>query len=473
MPLLQQIFRIAVIVGSLAAWAAAQPVAQLEEDLSRDMERYYSLVEHSLEHRIEIARFYNRFEDYLDENGFLKAEYVHGIKQKTKEYLATRQAMYDIILKRESWVDDDSIPETLRLKGVMLSLSGAIVLYDNYAFALADYQHNTHLRKIIDSEDTAYDVGDANLRRLSYSYNSLINRYRVQQAVNYYQEHRGDINPRDDGMRYLQQLIDQSPSYKSFNDDRFLKTLASKLKLYRETTTDSLGKATDTGMNTISLLFGNAVGLVSFRHGKMYDNPAREREVASTLKAGDILLEKTPFRLTDTLIPGYWGHAAIWVGTKEELVALGIWEHALVRPHHRAIENGHHVIEALRSGVEINPLSQFMNIDDLAVLRETHIGDADLKQVLLRAFGQIGKSYDFNFDVETTDKIVCSELVYTTYTHLQWPTDKTLGRYTVSPDNIAAKTQDATLDIIALYHNGDRVRETKPMWELMLAEKVD
>ena len=31
-------------------------------------------------------------------------------------------------------------------------------------------------------------------------------------------------------------------------------------------------------------------------------------------QAGDILLEKTPFRLTDKLIPGYWGHAAVWIG---------------------------------------------------------------------------------------------------------------------------------------------------------------
>ena len=32
------------------------------------------------------------------------------------------------------------------------------------------------------------------------------------------------------------------------------------------------------------------------------------------MQAGDILLEKTPFRLTDKMIPRYWGHATIWTG---------------------------------------------------------------------------------------------------------------------------------------------------------------
>jgi len=29
--------------------------------------------------------------------------------------------------------------------------------------------------------------------------------------------------------------------------------------------------------------------------------------------------------LTDQLIPGHWGHAAVYIGTEEELEALGIW----------------------------------------------------------------------------------------------------------------------------------------------------
>jgi hypothetical protein len=71
---------------------------------------------------------------------------------------------------------------------------------------------------------------------------------------------------------------------------------------------------------------------------------------------------------------------------------------------------------------------------------------------------QVGKDYDFNFDVETTDKIVCSELVYTVYTDIPWPTEKALGRYTISPDNVAKKAlSDGSLNLVSLYHDGKEV----------------
>ena len=38
----------------------------------------------------------------------------------------------------------------------------------------------------------------------------------------------------------------------------------------------------------------------------------------------DILFEKTPFRLTDKLIPDHCGHVAIWTGTQADLIELNI-----------------------------------------------------------------------------------------------------------------------------------------------------
>ena len=55
------------------------------------------------------------------------------------------------------------------------------------------------------------------------------------------------------------------------------------------------------------------------------------------------------------------------------------------------------------------------------------------------AFEQIGKDYDFNFDVNTDDEIVCSELIYKVYPDEKWPTENTLNRWTISPDNVAER----------------------------------
>ncbi len=155
----------------------------------------------------------------------------------------------------------------------------------------------------------------------------------------------------------------------------------------------------------------------------------------------DVLLEKTPFRLTDKFIPGYWGHIAIWLGTEEQLRTAGLWNDLSADLKER-IKSGHYVLEALRPGVQVNKLVNFLNIDDLAVMRPNFIkSTAEAAYYLNRAQKQVGKEYDFNFDIETDKKIVCSELAYVVFDdpEFNWAVGKSVGRYTISPDNVAEK----------------------------------
>ena len=72
------------------------------------------------------------------------------------------------------------------------------------------------------------------------------------------------------------------------------------------------------------------MGLYEARKGKLHGKPAIQAALASQLRPLDLLLEKTPFRLTDAFIPGHFGHVAIWLGTEAELRELGLWEHPVV-----------------------------------------------------------------------------------------------------------------------------------------------
>ena len=205
-------------------------------------------------------------------------------------------------------------------------------------------------------------------------------------------------------------------------------------------------------MNAMSSIFGNAVGLIETRKGRLYGDIRVEQALRVRLKPGDILLEKTPFRLTDRFIPGHWGHVAVWLGSEAELRHIGLWDDPLIIPYRTAIINGHGVCEALRDGVQLNPLSRFLNVDDCAILRQPGADQSDLVRQSLR---QLGKHYDFNFDVDSADTIVCSELVYTVYTGIEWPTTRTLGRFTITPDQVAQRAlSNGPLVTIALWHDG-------------------
>ena len=98
-------------------------------------------------------------------------------------------------------------------------------------------------------------------------------------------------------------------------------------------------------------------------------------------------------------------------------------------------------------------------MDDLAVLRPRGLSGEEKRASLLRAFKQVGKQYDFNFEVETLDKITCSELPYHVFPDIPWETDEQFGQHTISPDQVAAQAfgTDAPLELIEFHHDGVHV----------------
>ena len=280
-------------------------------------------------------------------------------------------------------------------------------------------------------------------------------------------------------------MIYASPSYNHLKNIGTADMLKKKFKMFGKISRDVIAEMRDDGFDGVSKFFGNSVGLVESRKGKLYGKNTIRQELLAQLQPLDIILEKTPFRLTDKLIPGHFGHVAIWVGNQKELKEKGLWEHEVVQPHHHKItpegnletsNEGYQIVEALREGVKLSSLEEFMNIDDIAILRPVFSDNVTEKEKesLLLTFRQIGKEYDFNFDVNTTEKIVCSELAYVCFPQIDWPTEKTAGRHTISPDNVANLCWNGTpLELISFYHDGEKVDEDNQLnvLKILMTEK--
>lgn len=271
-------------------------------------------------------------------------------------------------------------------------------------------------------------------------------------------------------INYFEQYIAKSFTASKIKDDDFIFRMRSVLFIERILSETQFLNALDKLVQRISQIFGNTVGQVQTRDGKLKvlaKDPVAMDGFKAKLKPLDILLEKTPFRLTDHFIPGHYGHVAIWLGRPEEIVEykvvyqgqeIFLLDHPLVGKYLEQMSLGKLIVEALREpGVTVNTLEHFMDIDDFLVLRSNRLEDIGGK--ILRTIEQIGKPYDFNFDVETESSIVCSELVYRVFDDQQWPTDRTMGRYTISPDHVAWKTIDSCLKPIIMFHDGAEVTQ--------------
>ena len=389
-----------------------------------------------------------------------------NIKDKTEDYIKKYQYLVDN--------DDNKYTSKERFELVMISLSAMLARYDDYLLTYKNFNDQKNLREFLNDPNSSYGIPKNVLQDITNKYNSTSERKKIKKMINFYKENKEEYKNEDGKFfLYLKDLIENSPSYKIGFDDTTKNTTLELLNVYN-ISVDLGDDGLDLLINEISKDFGNSAGLVATRKGKLYGNDEVASNIRNNIKAGDFLLEKTPFRLTDKLIPGHWGHAAVYLGTNEELEELGVWEKLeefkddgdlyftqdKIDELRKDIQDGKVIDEALRDGVQLNTIEHFLNIDDLAIMHDTTETKEDKIDRIILTMRQLGKEYDFKFDVETSVKIVCSELIYATDILHSWPTKNSGGIYTISPDNVASKSiEDETIYIIPLlYHDGKEIK---------------
>jgi hypothetical protein len=446
-------------------WRQVTGIAQRDfaRQLNREIDELQSTVEESLVFRAEILETIAGLGG--QKGAALTGKQLQTLRQGTVAYLKLRERLYAFAERYECLVDAGetadirlAIDHHLKTKAAMMSLSAALTLYDNYMLAIVVFETDSRLRRLLNDPDAGFDIQSNQLDMVTESANSVAKRRRIRRGIKLFERLvKAEHVIEDARMEYLYALITSSPSYQFTRKVQIGEIASRKFTFLERVGSDFVVEMKDEGVNLISLVFGNTVGLYEERKGLLHDDAEATEHIRGALQPLDILLEKTPFRLTDRFIPGHFGHVAIWIGNEEQLRALGVWDHPVVVQYHERINrrNGHNIVEALRPGVQLNSLEHFMNVDDVAVLRPTTLTTAQKREALVLALRQIGKKYDFNFDVNTTDKIVCSELIYISFPTIEWPTERTFGRHTISPDLVARLAfENRKLQLLLFYHEG-------------------
>ena len=143
------------------------------------------------------------------------------------------------------------------------------------------------------------------------------------------------------------------------------------------------------------------------RRAKRVSAEIRER-IAELLRPGDVIVTRHEGAFSNLFLPGYWPHAALYVGSAGEVDRLGLeplgetaarWPEPL------------RVLEALKDGVRFRPLSETLAVDSVAVIRP-QIADKEIARAIARAAAHEGKGYNFDFDFFRSDRLVCTEVIY-------------------------------------------------------------
>lgn len=230
--------------------------------------------------------------------------------------------------------------------------------------------------------------------------------------------------------------IRETSSYKLVEEGSDLSSLYSTESFW----TDRFASVNSGITRSLSWAFGMTAGNIEWRNGFLYNKPEFYQETLKQLKPLDMIFEKRTFKLTDYTIPGNWGHMAVWLGTKEQLEELGIWNHPALDYFREHILKGHSVFQMRRWGLVFDSLENMLNLDETATLRVRDLVNKptqDLVDIYERLAEQKDKTYDFSFNAMATDRVTCTEIVYLSYGSINWPRERILGRTTIKPDNMA------------------------------------
>ena len=208
-------------------------------------------------------------------------------------------------------------------------------------------------------------------------------------------------------------------------------------------------------------------------------------DIMPKLRPGDIFLERRNWFLSNAFLPGFWPHSALYIGTPEDLKALGIADHPdvkrrwaeYIRPGH---DGGMHtILESVSDGVIFNTAEESMHADHVAILRP-RLTREQIAQAIACAFSHQGKPYDFEFDFFTSDKLVCTELIYRAYEGLiRFDLVRIMGRDTLPALEIGRKfvrekdRGDRQLDFVFFMDGDVAQRRARPAGIDTFIESLD
>ncbi|MEZ5720301.1 MAG: YiiX/YebB-like N1pC/P60 family cysteine hydrolase [Paracoccaceae bacterium] len=172
--------------------------------------------------------------------------------------------------------------------------------------------------------------------------------------------------------------------------------------------------------------------------GKLSGKTAAGAALMEQLQPLDLVFTGNKSYIWGKIIPGRFSHGVVYLGTEAQLRRAGLWDLAALAPLRDDIRAGRVFIEAVTPVVGTLSLDQLIQNDAAAILRP-QLGDAARRQAFAALANNLGVPYDFSFEVATTDRLACTELINLAMPGLRFATQEAYGGRVILPDTVVAQ----------------------------------
>lgn len=369
------------------------------------------------------------------------------VRRIQQHYHEHRQHLYGLIDRYISYrrISDPAV----RMQAFCVGFAAAVSLYAKSLKLIRQYEHNPLVRRKLNEPEPRFQLPGGMFDEILRAHCSLRHGLLYFAAVRFWKRHFQAIKilhlPQDRDFALLVRLIrQQHHRVRAGFEDLWLRHLRRDVHACWSAVADPLVHVWDLFRNWAAHFF------TLQHHAPVRDKCALNESVLEQLRPllqpGDVLLIRAEGRLTTTLLPGFWSHAAIYLGSDLEAAAFAI--PTSLRAFNRQIVDlpaSGWVVDAVSPCVRIRSLADCLCADHVAIVRPL-LTTGDMQRALKEALSHLGKPYDLEFDFNQAHRIVCTELIYRAL-HRRGQVElrlvKRLGRYTLTGDDLAAQMLEA------------------------------
>jgi len=339
----------------------------------------------------------------------------------------------------------------LRTFAVGFTAGCLLVRVTNYIIELA--RRNPVIWNKLDESELRYGIESKTISRLYESLSSPKKMRQFHQATRFFEAAKPEIialaGLSDLNQELIQLLETEVPFIESRKRDYV--RLRFRYRVYDILRRNSSGF--ERAMFQLFRLTGSAVAELkqpmkksnSSKNGVKRVTPELLDEIRNELMPGDVIITRHDDALSNLFLPGYWPHAAFYMGNSAQLDQLCILNSS--SPEHE-------IIESKKDGVKFRPLSETLHVDSFVVIR-SNMSENFLIEAIHTAMSHVGKRYDFLFDFKKANRLACTELVYRAYhgvNGMQFLLNERSGRMCISAEDLIDQMiSSQKFDVLALF----------------------
>lgn len=382
------------------------------------------------------------------ERGYYLPDEDERLREVYARYLAVRGSLWEMVLalKPRAYKEPN---ERERLQIFGLSCCAAAMLVRTASFVVGLAHDRPVLWKKLDEAEPRYGLERKNFTRLYRSVSSPRWMWTYGEAIRFYEANREGIHS-----ALIDGEMSQAGVWLTAEEPFFEKSRRALIRRRLSYRFHSLVRRHTSGYKKVMFQLFRMGGSVIAELKQPFKKklPGVKRvtseileETQKHLRAGDVIVTRHEDALSNLFLPGYWPHAAFFIGESTEREELGI------EPTNQNA-GSISVLEAKKDGVLYRALEETLAVDAFVVLRP-RIESGHLRVALERAMTHEGKLYDFVFDFRNADRLVCTEVIYRAYHGVgdfSFELSHRSGRHCLSAEDLLRQGIDSELFDVVL-----------------------